>query len=311
MRLPGTDRDCGPLLELGQIQRQLRLGAPVYQGDATIAVAQIIGTVSRARDFDGCWRPIHAALRKRLDDVAEANPAMLDEPIEVVRVDRAFFVSDGHKRVALARRNGREFIDARVSNLPSPYALSPDVEEEAIERTAREGEFRRHSGLADGVPNARFALTDVTGYGELLIAMQSYAFDRVLALGRALGAAEAARLWYEDRYLPTVETGHEAAGGLLGSITDADIFLTLHRQERASWGGECGEPECLADMLLAEQRRFAAAARSPLDRVLGREPAPRNAPSLLLPLAGESAGAEDAGDPMSEPWPVDAQRSST
>jgi hypothetical protein len=79
----------------------------------------------------------------------------------------------------------------------------------------------------------------------------------------------------------------EAAGGLLGSITEADVFLTLHRQERASWGGECAELECVADMLLAEQRRAAAAARSPLDRVLNRDPKPRNAPAVLLPMADE------------------------
>jgi hypothetical protein len=286
MRLPVANHDCGPLLELGQIQRQLRLGPSVYEGDATIAVAQIIGTVGRARDFDGCFQPVHAALRKRIDEIAEASPTTLDEPIDVVRVDRAYFVADGHKRVAIARRTDREFIDARVNHMPSPYALTAQVEEEAIERTAREGEFRRHSGLAAAYPDVRFALTDVTAYGELLIAVQSYAFDRVVALGRALSPAEAAKLWYEEKYLPTVASGQEAAGGLLETITDADIFLALHRQERASWGGECDDAECVADMLLAEQRRVAAAARSPLDRVLNRDPRPK-APAVILPMANE------------------------
>lgn len=292
MRLPGVEPDCGPLLELSQIQRQLRLGAPVVEGSGTIAVAHIIGTVGRARDFDGCFRPVHAALRKRIDDIVAADPPALDEAIDVVRVDRAYFVSDGHKRVAIARRAGREFIDARVSHLPSPYALTPEVEIEAIERTAREGELRRHSGLAEAVPGARFALTDVTAYGELLIAVQSYSYDRVLALGRALSPAEAARCWYDDKYLLTVATGREAAAGLIDTLTDADIFLALHRQERASWGGECGEPECVADMLLAERRRTAAAARSPLDRVLGRAAEPKEPPALLLPLA-ETPDAHD------------------
>src|SRR5919109_1404520 len=131
MRLPGSDHDCGPLLELGQIQRQLRLGTPVDEGTSTIAVGHVIGS---------------------------ADPSSLDEPIDVVRVDRAYFVADGHKRIAIAKLEDREFIDARVSHLPSRYALTPEVERDAIERTAREGEFRRHSGLADGVPDARIAL---------------------------------------------------------------------------------------------------------------------------------------------------------
>jgi len=287
MRAPGGSGGCGPLLDLDQVRRQLRLGSPVPEGTETIAVAQIVGTAGRARDFDGCFHPMRAELRKRIGEIEAAEPATLDEPIEVVRVDRAYFVVDGHKRVAIARRVGREFLDARVTRLPSPYAFDARVEEESIERTAREGEFRRHSGLAEGVPAARFAVADTTGYGELLIAVQSYAFDRVLAVGRALTAADAARTWYEEKYLPTVAVGRAASTGLLDSSTDADLFLMVHRQERASWGGACEDTECVADMLLAEQRRIAAAARSPLDRLLHRDPAPVSAPALLLPSADE------------------------
>jgi hypothetical protein len=209
MRLPVIDHDheCGPMLELRHIQRQLHLGAPIDEGIETIAVAHIVGSAGRARDFDGAFHPVHRALQKRIDEIRAASPTAMDEPIEAVRIDRAYFVSDGHKRVAIAKRDGREFIDARVSHMPSRYAFTPDVEADAIERTAREGEFRRHSGTADGVPDARFALTNVTAYGELLVAVQSYAYDRVLALGRALPAAEAARMWYEHKYLPAVAEG--------------------------------------------------------------------------------------------------------
>lgn len=89
-------------------------GRPTFEGEDTIAVAQIIGTAHRGRDFDGCWRPTEPRLARRLEEIASADPAGLDEPIEVVRVDRAYFVVDGHKRVALANRTRREFLDARV-----------------------------------------------------------------------------------------------------------------------------------------------------------------------------------------------------
>lgn len=285
MRLPGAERDCGPLLELDLIRRQLHLGTAVAEGTDTIAVAQIIGTTGRVRDFDGCFRPLRPSLRKRIDEILEAAPPALDEAIEVVRVDRAYFVSDGHKRVAIAHRTGREYIDARVSHLPTPYALSPEVELDAIERTAREGEFRRHSGLAEAVPEARFALTDVSGYGELLLAVQGFSFDRAQTLGRLLSSADGARHWYEHRYLPGVASGREAVGDLLDAWTDADVFLMLHRHERGAWGSTCNEPECVADMLLAEQRRTEAERRSPLDRFLGRDTRPKQTPAPLLPLA--------------------------
>ena len=75
MKLPGRAHDCGPLWELGWISRQLHLGTPVREGDATIPVASIIGTVERGRDFDGGWHPLHPSLAKTLDDI----DAVVDE----------------------------------------------------------------------------------------------------------------------------------------------------------------------------------------------------------------------------------------
>jgi hypothetical protein len=292
MRLLGMERDCGPLLDLGQLQRQLHLGMPVVEGDATILVAHIIGSVSRAHDFDGCFRPKGRHLEKRLYAIREADPKTLDEPIDVVRVDRAYFVSDGHKRVALARETGREFIDARVSRLRSPYELTSEVDDDAIERTAREGEFRRHTGLAEGVPGARFALSDVGGYGDLFQAVQAYAFESAQRLGHLLTPAEAAAAWYESAYLPMVALGRQTVGGLIDSCTDADVFLAMHRHSRASWGTECDAAECAADMLLAEQRR-AARDRSLVGAVIGRSRRRDRTPSLL-PLADAPTVTEDS-----------------
>ena len=84
-------------------------------------------------------------------------------------------------------------------------------------------------------------------------------------------------------------------------MSDADVFLTLHRQERSAWGGECGDPECVADMLLAEQRRVAAEARRPLDRVFNRHPRHTDQPPLLLPMADEidPSAIEDTGETAS------------
>jgi hypothetical protein len=220
-----------------------------------------------------------------LQDIHAASPSALDEPIDVVRVDRAYFVADGHKRVALARQTGREFIDARVSRLRSPYELTPDVDAEAIERTGRESEFRRHTGLAVGVPNVRFALSEVDGYGELLHAVQAFAYDLARRTGSVPTPAESARSWYETEYVPTVELGRRAVGDLIDGFSDADVFLAMLRLTRAWWGTECDAPECAADMLLARRRREQS-ARTKVTRML-RGDGPAREP-VLLPLARES-----------------------
>jgi hypothetical protein len=73
MRLPGARHDCGPLLELGWVSRQLRLSQPVTEGIETIPVASIIGTAGRGRDFDGCWHAAERHLSVREHSCARAH----------------------------------------------------------------------------------------------------------------------------------------------------------------------------------------------------------------------------------------------
>lgn len=284
MRLPGARHECGPLLELGWISRQLHLPQPTAEESDTIAVAQIIGTVNRGRDFDGCWNPLDRRLAKRISEIEAANPVGIDEPIDVIRVDRAYFVVDGHKRVSIARRSGREFLDASIRRLPTPYELSPDVEADTILRTAREGEFRRHSGIADAVPDARFALTDPDDYGELLQSVRSHAYALAEREQRFVPRVEAAADWYRSAYEPTLTEARTTVGDLLRTCTDADVFMLIHRQRLAHWGTECDAPECASAQVLI-RRRIEARGRSPVARILARDPSHGADPSsLLLPL---------------------------
>lgn len=284
MRLPGTSSDCGPLPELGWLSRQLHLGPPVPEGTDTIPVAQIVGSVQRGRDFDACWHPVQDRLAKILSDIEAASPTSLDEPIDVIRVDRAYFVSDGHKRVALARRSGREFIDANVSRASTDFAVTQDLDEDTIFRTAREYEFRRHSGLAEAFPQVRFALTDIDGYGELYSAVREHAFTLSERAGRIVPWPDVARDWYETDYLPTVAKAREHVGTLLTAATDADIYLAINRQRLAWWGTECDDIECAAHQLMKE-RRLLAARSGGLSGLLHRTSSDTGPHAPLLPSA--------------------------
>jgi hypothetical protein len=279
MRIRRT-RDCGDLLQFEQVRHSLGLGQPHLEGEATIAVADIVGTVGRGADFDGCFRPRDRALAHRIEQVGR-NETALDEAIDVIRVDRGYFVADGHKRVSLAKSTGREFIDARVSHAPTPYRFEPGVDPAAIERTALEQRFRAETELLQAVPGARFVASRLEGYAELRDSLASYAYDLSLRLGRLLSRQEAAALWHECVYQPTLAAAAEKRlDQLIGCCTDADLFLSIHRQSREMWGTEPKVAVDEADRLVNQVMARGAPDQSVIDRVMAR--ARRRPPAAVL-----------------------------
>ena len=280
MRLPGA-RDCGDLLMLDHVRSRLHLGMPRFVGHETIRVDDIVGSSERGSDFDGCFRARSPELARRIHDIDLAHPGGLDEPIDVVRIDRAYFVTDGHKRVSLAKAQGREFLDARISEIQTSFVLPPDVAHAAIDMTARELSFREQTGLLEAVPAARFPVTLVKGYAELHEALQSYGYELMQRTGRSIARHEAAAAWYECVFRPTVAAARAARiPTLLSSCTDADIFLTLHHQSRRLWGTECRVAQDQADHLVAKMAAEATPESSVLRRIVDR--ARNRRPTALL-----------------------------
>jgi hypothetical protein len=106
------------LLPLGEVRDRLRIVGQVYGGVQTIPVRQIIGSLARPSDFDRDFRPRHRFSRERLAGLRATFPAEgALPPIEAHEAGGAYFVSDGHHRVALARERGSEYIDAEITHL--------------------------------------------------------------------------------------------------------------------------------------------------------------------------------------------------
>lgn len=256
---------------------------PQIEGEATIALADIVGSVGRAKDFDGCFRPRQAELVSRMRQIALEHPDGLNEPIEVIRVDRAYFVVDGHKRVSLSIADRREFIDARVSFAPSHYQFAPGVTPEAIALTALEERLRKETGLAAAVPAARFAMSEIEGYAELQQAIEAYGFEMSHRLDRLLPKEEAVALWYETVYRPTIQAAERTRiPALLRCATEADLFLLLHAQSRQLWGSEYQVAQDEADRLVANVQAVGADERTLVHRIVER--ARRRRVPQLLPL---------------------------
>jgi hypothetical protein len=84
------------------------------RGVREIPIKAIVGSVGRAEDYDGQFRPLNPALKNRWINVHVLFENSGWEPIIVHKVGEAYFVEDGHRRVSVARHSGWEAIEAHV-----------------------------------------------------------------------------------------------------------------------------------------------------------------------------------------------------
>jgi hypothetical protein len=222
-------RDCGELLPFEEVRRRLGLMTRLPVGRRDVPVDEIIGSVGRVGDFDGCFRPRGKVLRKAIADRA-ANPALIDMPISLIQVDHAYFVEDGHKRLSMAIAAGRRFIEADVDRFQTDLHLAPGSTMASIRATAQERRFRRVTGLDAAVPRCRFALSDPDGYLELQESVKAHTLDFSRAEGRLVPPEEGALHWYETVFIPILDILEaNDALRLLETMTEGDRFLLFRR----------------------------------------------------------------------------------
>jgi hypothetical protein len=249
--------DCGPLLELDDVRQRLQLWSASDAGVHAIRVERIVGTSDRCCDFDRCFEPQRGDLSGRVSAVARAFQNGGFSPIDVVQIDRAYFVVDGHKRVAAARMLGVDSIDAHVTRLPTPYSVDEHIDRAGVALLEAERRFRDVSGLA-----ARIRCLSPAGFGELTEAIKAHGYDLMRERGELVDEREVAADWYARDYLPTLEAA-EANGlpRLLACCPEGELYLVLHRQERALAAGQEDRASAAAESIVQEQRYAAKSSR--------------------------------------------------
>ena len=221
------------LLPLEEVTRRLRAYERRYVGLRAIRVRQIVGTDSRGGDFDREFRPLRPAIVARMRRVEQAFPHNDFPPIVVYQLGDAYFVVDGHHRVAVARQRGLEAIDADVTRLRARWRLSADDDLVEVIHAEQRQMFVEQSGLARARPDAEIRFSRPAGYLELLENVQIHGYHLTLAAGRALSRREIAGDWYDRVYLPAVAAlPRERLERACPGATEADLFLTLFQRRR-------------------------------------------------------------------------------
>ena len=235
-------RDNRDLLVLDEVRRRLRAFSQRPAGIRPILLANVIGTDSRGGDFDRDFRPRRAGVLERRKSVEAAFPDGAYPPIAVYQLGDAYFVLDGHHRVALARERGAETIDADITELTARWHLPADADIVEIIHVEQAWLFSEESGLAIARPQVEMRLSRLAGYLELLENVQVHGYHLMLAAGRVAEPSEIAADWYDRVYAPALEAiWSDGLDRAFPDATDADLFLRMHRRRRDLFH-DCGCP---------------------------------------------------------------------
>jgi hypothetical protein len=231
-----ASRGAETLLPFGEVARRLRILSQSYVGVRPIPVDRIVGSVDRTVDFDRRFRPRRRGMAARLRALGEAfseESQAAFPPIKVYEAGGAYFVIDGHHRVALARERRMAYLDAEVTELRTSLEIGPDVDVRQLIHTDQLRRFLDESGLEELRPAAGIQLSRPNRYGELLELVKAHAFDMARREGRLVSPAEGAADWFDRVYVPCVEAARKVdLQGRHNHKTDADIFLWVYDKLR-------------------------------------------------------------------------------
>jgi hypothetical protein len=226
-------KDSDQLLSLDDVREQLSLYEQWYVGIRSIPIEKITGSVDRAADFDRAFLPRRSSMEERWRRVESTFQAKAFPPIVVYKVDDAYFIEDGHHRVAIARQRGDEFIDGEVTEVKSPVPITATTDVADLVHMSLRQWFMAESQLDKVRPRAEIELSRPSNYSALLDIIHAEGFELMMHTQSVVSPAAAAAHWYDGSYLPTVDTIF--AGNLpwiFPRATITDLYLRVHSQRR-------------------------------------------------------------------------------
>ncbi len=234
-RLTGQNTDLLSYEEVRNIL-QAREGVTL-PGTQEVALARIVGSVGRYRDFTQAFLPRHESLQQRWTRVDAAMSASAGlPPIDLYQVGELYFVRDGNHRVSVARARRDKTIEAFVTQVDAPFPVEAENANELSVWLIEAGHrlFMERSRLTDYYPDADIRITEPGRYRLFDEQINVHRYYLGLERQRDISDEEAVRSWYENVYLPL--TSEIRASGVLKEFprrTEADLYLWIcqHREE--------------------------------------------------------------------------------
>jgi hypothetical protein len=195
-------------------------------GVTSVAIDTIVGTVDRRKEFDREFRPTSSRARARFERIAEASRRGVSmPPVDLYRVGGLHFVRDGHHRVAVARAQGRDTIDAHVVEVVTQVAADTSITLGDLPLKSHERLFHERVPLPPDA-RAQIRLTDPVQYGSLAEGVEAWGYRLSQHDQQFYDRAQTALRWFHEEYMPVVTLLREA--DLIGRReTETDAYLRL------------------------------------------------------------------------------------
>lgn len=161
-------------------------------GIRVIEVDKIVGTVGKCGQLDRRFLPLKRkdiGERKRLYNLfVQMKQETFFPLIDVYRFNNRYYVIDGNRRVAIAKKLGMKYVDAHVKE----YIYKDD--EGSVKGFLSRKKFETLTSLKN------INLEYEAGYSVLLKEVENYPINREIIPP----IAEKARAWYSEFYIPAV-----------------------------------------------------------------------------------------------------------
>ncbi|HEX2103957.1 MAG TPA: hypothetical protein VHF51_09925 [Solirubrobacteraceae bacterium] len=225
-RISRDPGDVDVILPFDEVVAALGRVEERYIGLQTIDLDTVLGTVGRERGgFDRQFRPTTARVRARWERIA--NAARRGEtlpPISVYRIGDVHFVRDGHHRVSVARALGRGTIDAYVVEVVTRVGAERSLRLGDLPLKSHERLFHERVPLAARA-RERIQLSDPWDFGALAEGVEAWAFRATQDRAEFVDRRTAARLWFEEEYVPVVAMLHDA--DMIGDGTETEAYMRI------------------------------------------------------------------------------------
>lgn len=220
------------LFSFDEVMKMLKVKNEVYIGLQCVRIEEIIGSEGRYNDFNKEFLPRRRNLRVRWQRVDEAHyQDIILPPIKLYRLGNAYFVRDGNHRVSVAREQGREFIDAEVTEIKTDIPITADMTRRDLVRIVVEHErqsfleFTKLDVLCDA---SLLWFTESGRYDLILQHIHGHQYYMGIEQNRPIPFDYAVKDWYNVIYMPIIEEiCKEKISARFPGRTEADLYLWI------------------------------------------------------------------------------------